>query len=69
MKETYYKCKKCWDVWGFSPEDYDGQTDYPDVCPLCSMPITQMIRDVYEVEGVWEVLKMVWLRVKNIFRK
>lgn len=63
MKDEY-KCEKCEQVWGFFEEDYDFiEKDYPTVCPLCSIPITQMIKEVYRVEGLRETLRMIFIRI------
>ena len=61
--EDKYLCKKCGDEWFFFPDDYENPWDYPEVCPLCTMPLSQMIRDVYEEDGVIEVIKRLFLRV------
>jgi formate dehydrogenase maturation protein FdhE len=63
MKNFEYKCKRCKDIWEFTPEDYDHKSDYPKVCPLCSMPITQMISDVYKQEGIREVIRFMFIRI------
>ncbi len=65
LSEDVYACSICQGQWQFAPEDYDDIADFPEVCPLCEMPITQMIHDVYKEEGVLEVLRMLWLRLKN----
>lgn len=61
IQETY-RCVICGEEWTFEMTDYLPE-DYPDTCPLCSMPISQMIRDIYVKEGVWAVLKHLWIRV------
>jgi len=59
-----YNCKNCSSEWSFFPEDYDYvEEDYPDICPLCSMPIRDMIKDVYREEGLLETIKMVYIRL------
>lgn len=46
-----YKCKVCGEEWDFFPGDYNYKKyRYPTVCPLCQMPVKQMIKDVWEVE-------------------
>ena len=66
MGENCYNCGKCGDEWLFIPEDYDYTVEnYPEVCPLCSMPVIQMIRDVYLKEDIMEVLRMLWIRTKK----
>lgn len=66
-EEDEYKCEKCGDIWGFSPEDYFyDESAYPVNCPLCEMPIRQMIVDVYDVEGLIAVFKRLWIRIKNL---
>lgn len=57
-----YQCDKCGDTWGFFPQDYVGVQDWPSVCPLCTMPVYQMIKDVYQEEGFLAVLRQLWLR-------
>lgn len=64
-----YICNRCYEEWNFYPEDYDWEEDeYPTRCPLCEMPIFQMVTDVWEKErfgGIKFILKMIWLRIKN----
>ncbi len=67
MKDTY-NCNRCQVEWAFIPEDYGSVADYPETCPLCSMPITQMIGDVYREEGLLEVLKMLWVRITTPYK-
>ena len=57
-----YNCLKCGDEWHFCEEDYNSPLDYPFNCPLCSMPITQMIKEVYEIEGIKKVIKRIIIR-------
>ena len=53
-----YICKSCGEEWEFVPADYKyNKKKYPVICPLCSMPVKQMIRDCYKFGGVKEVLK------------
>jgi hypothetical protein len=54
-EEDVYLCVSCATIWGYFPEDY-GDGEYPEKCPLCSMPILDMIKDTYEVGGLREVL-------------
>jgi DNA-directed RNA polymerase subunit RPC12/RpoP len=62
MKE--YICSSCKTEWEFIPKDYGYQKKYyPTKCPLCSMPITQMIRDTYQNGGIKEVLFWLWKRI------
>lgn len=57
MDDTY-SCSKCNWEWGFYPEDFDFiEEDYPTMCPLCSMPITQMLKEVYREEGIIAAIK------------
>ena len=65
MNQDEYKCEKCNDIWGFIPEDYENKEDYPTIYPLCYMPITEMIKDVYSEEGLIEVIKRIWIRIFN----
>ena len=59
-----YNCEKCGDEWQFIPEDYDYEEHlYPTTCPLCGMPVLDMIRDVYKEEGLWEVIRRLWIRL------
>lgn len=67
--EGKYNCKYCKVEWIFFHDDYGSREYYPDICPLCSMPITQMIHDVYVEEGLLAVLKMLWVRIKTKFKK
>ena len=62
-----YNCSNCGDEWDFIPEDYNYEKEYyPKKCPLCKMPITQMIKDTYGVGGTKEVIEMLY---KRLFRK
>jgi len=63
MKKDEYKCKNCKEIWGFFPEDYEDNSEFPTLCPLCTIPITQMIKDVFKEEGILEVFRMLWLRL------
>lgn len=68
MSETgkNYKCRVCGEDWGFYPEDFDyNESLYPKICPLCNMPMWQMIKDVFKKEGIKEVFKMLMVRIKN----
>ena len=66
MKEDEYKCKNCKTIWNFCPEDYDYNIeDYPEICPLCSMPISQMIKDCWKEGGIKEVIYWLWKRIIN----
>ena|SRR3990167_176372 len=63
LSRDEYRCENCKEVWGFFPEDYDSENGtYPTRCPLCSMPITQMVKDTFKEGGIREVLERVWLR-------
>jgi DNA-directed RNA polymerase subunit RPC12/RpoP len=55
-----YNCLKCGDEWY---EDIEDRGLLSDICPLCSMPITQMWHDVYEAEGLLEVIRMTLIRI------
>lgn len=59
-----YRCQQCDEVWDFIPEDYASPEDWPDKCPLCTMPLSQMIKDVYEADGLLAVIKQLYLRYK-----
>ena len=65
MKNRYI-CKNCKEEWEFCPEDYEVELDdswyLNRICPLCEMPITQMIKDVYKVEGIWGVFIQLYKR-------
>ena len=61
MKDTY-NCFNCGEEWNFIPEDYEDISGHSTVCPLCSMPVTQMIKDCYEAGGIKEVIGMLWKR-------
>ena len=58
----YYKCLKCNDKWEFCEEDFN-EGNYPIICPLCRMPITQMIKEVYKEEGILEVFKRLKIKI------
>ncbi len=64
--ETYFRCncRICTEEW--ETEEYYGGVDY--ICPLCDMSVIEMIKEVYPIEGIKEVLKMIWYRIIN-FRK
>lgn len=55
-----YVCESCFDEWSFFPEDVD---EWPTICPLCSMPLTQMIGDTYREGGIKEVIRMLYKRL------
>lgn len=63
-KQDYYNCEQCNEEWCFFPADYGKKSDYPTKCPLCSMPLWEMIRDVYKEEGLKAVFKQIYLRFK-----
>lgn len=64
MNENEYQCYRCGDVWDFFPEDYDFvEEDYPEICPLCSMSVWQMIHDVFAEEGFLGVIKQLYKRI------
>ena len=66
MNADEYKCKRCNEIWGFCPEDYEYKSEhYPVTCPFCNMPITQLIHDVYLNDGMVETLKRLWIRLKT----
>ncbi len=59
-----YECTKCGDEWEFCEEDYGFvMEDYPDICPLCVMPISQMFREVFREEGFWESINRIFKRL------
>ena len=69
-----YICDCCKTKWEFIPEDYDyNKKLYPTRCPLCEMPISQMIKDTYREGGIREVLFWLYKRLipqrKNKVRK
>jgi NAD-dependent SIR2 family protein deacetylase len=66
MKKSEYRCKKCLEIWGFSPQDYKHWQEYPTKCPLCTMPIRQMIQEVYRDEGLKEVARRLLIRLNLI---
>lgn len=63
-----FNCLRCGDEWEFCEEDYESQLDYPLICPLCKMPLTQMIKDVYTEEGTIETIKRFYLRVETYIK-
>lgn len=64
LNDNEYRCSNCREIWGFFPEDYDYEKErYPTKCPLCSMPITQLILDCYSDGGIKEVLLRLRLRL------
>jgi DNA-directed RNA polymerase subunit RPC12/RpoP len=60
-----YKCRNCKDEWEFFPEDYDNIEDYPEICPLCSVPFWQMVKDTWEEGGIKEVIYHIRARYFN----
>ena len=62
-----YLCKNCREEWVICPEDYESPQDYPSVCPLCSMPIAQMIKDTFKTGGIKEVIY--WLKARYLKSK
>ena len=66
LNQDEYECTKCKEIWNWCPEDYENPWNKPVACPHCSMPVTQMIHDVYEQEGIREVIKKLYIRIKNI---
>lgn len=69
MEKNEYKCKKCKEIWEFCPEDFDNNKHPTGVCPLCNMPITQMIVDVYKVDGIAEVIRRIFIRLEKKLTK
>ena len=61
MKDKYL-CDCCGEEWGFIEEDYPNKEHYPTTCPLCSMPVSQMIHDVFLEEGFFAVIRQLFLR-------
>lgn len=59
MRNDIYNCSKCKEEWSFYPQDYENPWEYPTKCPLCSMSVFQMIKDVYEVEGIIGVFQQI----------
>ena len=58
-KEGEYVCIKCGEEWCFSTEDYnEDEAIYPDMCPLCSMPLGQFLKETYKAGGLKEVIVM-----------
>lgn len=64
MDYNSYLCRICGEKWNFVPEDYEDSKDYPDQCPLCTMPITEMISDVFHEEGIIGVIVMLYKRLR-----
>lgn len=63
MTEYEYQCKQCKEIWEFEKDIYDRECcAYPIKCPLCSMPLRQMISDVYTFDGLMGVLKTMYKR-------
>lgn len=63
-----YICKCCKDEWEFYPRDYGYEPKkYPKLCPLCEMPVIDMIRDVHDQEGIRGVIRMIICRIKFYF--
>jgi len=54
-----YICSQCKDEWYAEIE----KTGLGSKCPHCSMPITQMVHDVFLEEGVVAVLKQLYKRL------
>lgn len=55
--EDFYICKGCGEEWGYFPEDYPID-EHPYYCPLCSMPLSQALKDIWDEEGLSGVLFM-----------
>jgi hypothetical protein len=64
LEEDEYRCDNCGEVWNFFPEDYESHDDYPTVCPMCIMPVWQMIKDTFEEGGFSEVIY--WLKKRYL---
>jgi hypothetical protein len=65
----HYNCLICGGDWAFYAGDYNNKKElYPKICPLCNIPIKEMINEVYEEEGLKEVIRMIFCRIKN-FKK
>lgn len=63
-----YKCKVCGEEWDFFPGDYNYKKQhYPTVCSHCQMPVKQMIKDIWEVEGLWAVIKQLLKRGRGYY--
>lgn len=58
-----YQCILCGEEWGFFPEDYGQEEDYPKICPFCTMPKIQLFQDVCKEEGFFAAVKAVWIRI------
>ena len=58
-----YKCENCKEEWGFFPKDFKyNKKYYPTRCVLCSMPLSQMIRENYWMGGIGEVIYWIYKR-------
>jgi len=59
-KHHYYTCDNCKEEWLFFPSDYRyKKSSYPTRCALCSMPIVQVFKDIYQNVGLWEAIKFI----------
>lgn len=58
-----FDCIICCEEWESSMDWSDGY-----ICPLCDMGVIDMIKEVYPVDGMGGVIRMLWFRVIN-FRK
>ena len=63
MCEKDYDCKKCGSTWSWCPEDYPDGYEHDNICPLCWIPIKQMVADVYREEGVLQVIRRLFIRL------
>ena len=60
--EGEYTCVKCKEEWNYEHYDYE-EGGHPKVCPFCTMPKTQLFKDVYKEEGLFIALKEVLRRL------
>lgn len=63
MKE--YNCRICGDEWNYFPKDFSKKYPHDFICPLCNMPWIDMVKDVYEKEGIKEVIRLTLIRIIN----
>lgn len=62
--EVNYKCYNCKLDWSTYLDyfDNDGVIEI-GLCPLCSMPLSDMIKDVYEEEGLKGIVVQLFKRL------
>lgn len=63
-EDNEYRCDRCGETWLFFEQDFDFDPDrYPTRCPLCTMPISQMIWDVLREFDFALLVKLLWARL------